>query len=1080
VIGPYKLIEPIGEGGMGTVWMAQQTAPVRRLVAVKLIKAGMDTKQVVARFEAERQALALMDHPHIARVLDAGATPAGRPYFAMELVKGIPITRYCDERRLSVRERLELFVPVCQAVQHAHQKGVIHRDLKPSNVLVATYDGVPVVKVIDFGVAKAAGQPLTERTLATGFGALVGTLEYMSPEQAELNNVDIDTRSDIYSLGVLLYELLTGTTPLPKKRLSEAALTEVLRIIREEEPPRPSTRLSTTEELPAIAANRKTEPSQLRGLVRGELDWIVMKALEKDRTRRYETANGFAADVQRHLADEPVLACPPSAAYRFRKFARRNKRALATTMLVAATLVAGTAVSTWQAIRATTAEGLARTRLVEVTQERSRADSARQEADRRATEAREVVDFLINDLIGAAAPSRAQGTMPTVDQVLARADEGIAKKFADRPLIEASIRHALGQAYEELGHYLKAEQHAARAVELRLAHLGPEHAETIAAQNALGFALILRNEGEKTQPLMTPVLATARKALGPEHPETLESMQVLALALGNPDEGRALNEELLAIRKRVPGPVHPDTLATMNNLAFRLQVIGDFETAKQLYEQILVAFRDQPNHPNTFIQMSNMADLYDRLRQHDRAIDLMRRIVEGRVRVLGLAHPFTQQSIGSYLGSARRDRASWEEARRTLEPILDRSRRELDRLRRELGPEAERTIALTGGLANALSLLGQTEKAVALVDGLPENREALNVREAWARSLYVDDHRDAALIQFQRVEALRPRLVPADDSFGLKIRTRLALVLREHGRFAEARPLLEQTVAEAARLRTKAPKRDTAIEWPGATAEFLLRQWPGLAPGLSPAQRPPASLAIEAPFRAQSPLADGRIDAEEYGPGISVRFDDDSNPGGLLDSKSRSKTPDDLSYQFHAAYTDRSLFLAFRVRDQFVDLSKSKAWWNDGAILFINGDQVANDQIYLLNPNGGNREGFWLGATVGGHRVSVPYDLRYADWKVGTTRTADGYIMELEIPLALIDTRDGPEFVPATSGSEIRFNFEIMDSDTSHAEFGQMDFGIFWVEHPQIAPTEGGEDFWTVSLRLVPKPSSSPRPAAGR
>jgi serine/threonine protein kinase/Flp pilus assembly protein TadD len=340
VIGPYKLIEPIGEGGMGTVWMAQQTEPVKRLVAVKLIKPGMDSRQVIARFEAERQALALMDHPHIARVLDAGATPERRPYFAMELVKGIPITRYCDERRLSVRERLELFVPVCQAVQHAHQKGVIHRDLKPSNVLVAPYDGVPVVKVIDFGVAKAAGQPLTERTLVTGFGAVVGTLEYMSPEQAELNNVDIDTRSDIYSLGVLLYELFTGTTPLPKKRLSEAAFAEVLRIIREEEPPRPSTRISTLgQEAVTVSAIRQSDPMRLRQLVRGELDWIVMKALEKDRDRRYQTANGLAMDLQRYLRDEPVLACPPSRWYRLHKLAWRNKGTFAAASAVAILLL---------------------------------------------------------------------------------------------------------------------------------------------------------------------------------------------------------------------------------------------------------------------------------------------------------------------------------------------------------------------------------------------------------------------------------------------------------------------------------------------------------------------------------------------------------------------------------------------------------------------------------------------------------------------------------------------------------------------------------------------------------------------
>jgi tetratricopeptide (TPR) repeat protein len=335
IAGRYKLVEEVGEGGMGTVWMAQQSEPVKRLVALKVIKPGMDSKQVMARFEAERQALALMDHPHIARILDCGTTAGGRPYFVMELVKGVPLTRYCDEHRLTPRQRLELFIPVCQAIQHAHQKGIIHRDIKPSNVLVALYDGKPVPKVIDFGIAKATGQQLTERTLVTGFGAVVGTLEYMSPEQAELNQLDIDTRSDIYSLGVLLYELLTGSTPLTRKRIKEVALLEVLRVIREEEPPRPSTRLAESKDtLPSISAQRHTEPAKLTKLVRGELDWIVMKALDKDRNRRYETANGFAMDVQRYLADEPVQACPPSAWYRFRKFARRNKTRLAVAGLI--------------------------------------------------------------------------------------------------------------------------------------------------------------------------------------------------------------------------------------------------------------------------------------------------------------------------------------------------------------------------------------------------------------------------------------------------------------------------------------------------------------------------------------------------------------------------------------------------------------------------------------------------------------------------------------------------------------------------------------------------------------------------
>jgi serine/threonine protein kinase len=379
LIGAYKLVQEVGEGGMGTVYLAQQTEPVKRLVALKVIKPGMDSRQVLARFEAERQALALMDHPNIARVLEGGTTESGRPYFVMELVKGIPITRYCDEHRLPPRQRLELFVPVCEAIQHAHQKGVIHRDIKPSNVLVASYDGKPVPKVIDFGIAKATGQQLTEKTLVTGLGNVVGTLEYMSPEQAELNQLDIDTRSDVYSLGVLLYELLTGTTPLEKKRFTRAAMLEVLRLIREEEPPRPSMRLSESKEsLPSISAQRQTEPAKLTKLVRGDLDWIVMKALGKDRNRRYETANDFALDIQRYLADEPVLAGPPSSWYRMRKFARRNRKALVMIGVIAACLLLGTVISTWQAIQATRARDDER-------KARDELDTARAEKDHQRT-----------------------------------------------------------------------------------------------------------------------------------------------------------------------------------------------------------------------------------------------------------------------------------------------------------------------------------------------------------------------------------------------------------------------------------------------------------------------------------------------------------------------------------------------------------------------------------------------------------------------------------------------------------------------------------------------------------------------
>jgi serine/threonine protein kinase/Tfp pilus assembly protein PilF len=733
IIGPYKLMEQIGEGGFGLVFVAEQQQPIRRKVALKVVKPGMDTYEVIARFEAERQALALMDHPNIARVLDAGATESGRPYFVMELVHGVSITDYCDKHRLAPRERLGLFMNVCHAVQHAHQKGIIHRDIKPSNVLVTLHDDRPTVKVIDFGVAKAIGGQLTEQTIYTRFAQMIGTPLYMSPEQAEMSSQDIDTRSDIYALGVLLYELLTGTTPFDRRRLAKASFDEVRRIIREEEPPKPSTRLSESgDTLPSIAASRHTEPAQLSKLVRGDLDWIVMKSLEKDRKRRYETANGLARDVERYLADEPVEASPPTAAYRLRKFARKHKTALATTAAFLLLLVTGTVVSVWQAIRATEAQHLADQHLIDLT--KANADTtkalddtkqAKERTERALTESNEerrlaeaVSEFLV-DAFRKPDPEkdgRALKVVDLLDQAVAKLDD----EFVGSPRIKGELLEALGRTYSGLGLTAKALPVLEKARALLQTTLGPEHRETLVCVNNLATVYLDAGRPAEAQQLVEQTLKLQKAKLGPDDPDTLTSMNNLALAYerqGRRSESLPLYEETLKLRKSQLGPDHSQTLISMNNLGEAYRHAGRLNDALPLIDQThkLLKAKFGLDHPRTVTSMNNLAASYVEAGQREKALPLLEEALRLTKARLGPDHPDTIASINN-LAVAYRYEGRIAQAILLFEEALRFNRV-------KLGPDHPHTLATMVSLGGTYQLNREHARAEPLL------RECLAIRD---------------------------------------------------------------------------------------------------------------------------------------------------------------------------------------------------------------------------------------------------------------------------------------------------------------------------------------------------------------
>jgi serine/threonine protein kinase/tetratricopeptide (TPR) repeat protein len=686
ISGKYKLLEELGSGGMGVVYLAEQTDPVRRRVALKIIKLGMDTRQVVARFETERQALAVMDHPNIARVFDAGATETGRPYFVMELARGIPITDYCDRHKLAARERLELFTGVCQAVQHAHQKGVIHRDLKPSNILVAIQDDRPIPKIIDFGIAKATDHRLTQRTLFTEQGQLIGTPEYMSPEQAEMSGLDVDTRTDIYSLGVILYELLVGALPFDAEKLRAGGFGEIQRIIRETEPPKASTRLSTLKETKAqIAAKRRTDPGGLVKLLRGDLDWITMKAMAKDRTHRYSSASELAADIERHLRHEPVSAGPPSPVYRVRKYIRRHKLGVAAAAVVVLTVLIGTAGTTVGLLRAVRAE---------------------KKAVAEAATAQKVSDFLV-DLFKVSDPGEARGNTVTAREILDKGAAKIDQALEDQPLIRARLMETIGTVYRSLGLYEQAKPMLEKTLNLKRNILGEGHLSVADTLHNLGIICDDQGKYEEAASFFRQSLDIRETRLGPDDPEVARSLNSLAIVYWNQGkygEAEPLLERSLTIKERTLGPDHPDLASTLINLGVLKHSQRKYEEAEAFFKRALTISEKElgSDHPDLGTILNNLAALYEDQDRPAEAEPLYLRSLAIWEKALGPDHPDVAiavhnlanlyRNMGRYSEAEAlylRSQAVWEKKLGPEHPYVGIGLREQANMYRDQGKYAE-------------------------------------------------------------------------------------------------------------------------------------------------------------------------------------------------------------------------------------------------------------------------------------------------------------------------------------------------------------------------------------------------------